>query len=166
MLWNPTFLMQRSECSGCLRSGFVLNWYSIATDPSTTTEEKKRGIFGKASRTKEAVKQSADEKVPEDVRDESSGSETKGRGMIGRIRGMRVIFIPAIRRAGIHLLYLRTAFLAGSPRSIKIALAMNSIVLKPSYRTNTSPPSAVTSSSIAERRLSLNARNTTIIRLA
>jgi len=77
----------------------------IATDPSTSAEEKKRGIFGKASRTKEAVKQSADEKVPEEIRDESSGSETKGRGMFERFRGMRVIPTLAIRRAGTHPWY-------------------------------------------------------------
>lgn len=82
-----------------LLSGLVLNWHSIATDPSTSAEEKKRGVFGRASRTKEAVKQSADEKVPEDIREESSGSETKGKGMFERFRGMRVTPTLAIRRA-------------------------------------------------------------------
>lgn len=69
----------------------VLNWHSIATDPSTSVEQKKRGLFGKASGTKEAVKQAADERIPEDIRDESSGSDTKGRGMFGRFRGITVI---------------------------------------------------------------------------
>ena len=60
-------------------------------DPSTGTEQKKWSLFEKASGTKEAVKQSADERIPEDVRDESSGSETKGKGMFGRFRGVKVI---------------------------------------------------------------------------
>jgi len=64
---------------------------SIVTDPSTGTEQKKRGLFEKASGTKEAVKQSADERIAEDIPDESSGSETKGKGIFDRIRGMRVI---------------------------------------------------------------------------
>ena len=100
-LWIPMSLAQRSECSECPLSGLVLNWHSIATDPSTSTEEKKRGIFGKASRTKEVVKQSADEKVPEEIRDESSGSETKGKGMFERFRGMRVIPTLAITELGL-----------------------------------------------------------------
>jgi len=61
----------------------------IARDPNASTEQKKRGLFDKASGTKEAVKQSADKNIPEDVREESSGSETKGRSMFGRFRGIK-----------------------------------------------------------------------------
>jgi len=37
------------------------------------------------------VKQSADEKIPEDIRDETSSSETKSKGLFGRLRGIKVI---------------------------------------------------------------------------
>jgi len=89
-----------------LTSCFVLNLHSIVTDPSTGTEEKKRGLFEKASGTKEAVKQSADEKIPEDIPDESSGSETKGKGFFERFRGMRVIPVSSSCSARIHLFCL------------------------------------------------------------
>ena len=91
------------SCSVYLTFCFVLNLHSIATDPSTSTEEKKRGLFEKASGTKEAVKQSADERIPEDIPDESSGSETKGKGFFERIRGMRVIRAFSSCSAGTHL---------------------------------------------------------------
>jgi len=60
----------------------------ITTDPSTSTEEKKRGLYDKASGTKEAMKQTADERIPEDLRDETSSSETKDKGLMGRLRGL------------------------------------------------------------------------------
>ena len=102
MPWIPTFLAQRSECSVNLIFGLVLNLHSIVTDPSTSTQQKKRSLFEKASGTKEAVKQSADERIPEDIRDESSGSETKDKTMLGRIRGMRVIPASPSCLAGTH----------------------------------------------------------------
>lgn len=68
----------------------MLTLHSIAADPTTSTEYKKQGLYDKASGTKEAVKQAADERIPEDVRDESSGSETREKGFIGKIRGIRV----------------------------------------------------------------------------
>lgn len=59
-------------------------------DPSTSTEQKKQGLYDKASGTKEAVKQAADDRIPEDVRDETSSSEIREKGLMGKIRGIRV----------------------------------------------------------------------------
>lgn len=61
----------------------------IATDPSMSTEQKKQGLYDKATGAREAVKQSADERVPEDIRDETSSSETKEKGLMGKIRGIK-----------------------------------------------------------------------------
>ena len=36
------------------------------------------------------MKQSAEERIPEDVRDDSSSSETRGKGVMGKIRGIKV----------------------------------------------------------------------------
>jgi len=86
-----------------LLSILALTRHSIARDPTTSTENKKRSLFDKASGTKEAVKQSADERIPEDVRDDSSGSETRGKGMLGKIRGFRVFLAALIfRQALMH----------------------------------------------------------------
>jgi hypothetical protein len=115
------------------------------------------------------VKQSADERIPEDVRGESSSSDskTKGKGMLGKFREIKVIRERATPSAETLLTLLhRTVSPTGYPRSTKIALAMNTIASRPSFQTSTSPRSAVTNSSIAERRSSSSARNTTIIRLA
>jgi hypothetical protein len=62
---------------------------NIATDPSISVEQKQRDLYGKASETKGALTQAADEKIPEDIRDESSGSETKEKGFMNKIRGLR-----------------------------------------------------------------------------
>ena len=51
------------------------------------------------------MKQSAEERIPEDVRDESSGSETKGKGMLGKIRGIKVITEGSTFSAGTHSSY-------------------------------------------------------------
>lgn len=62
----------------------------IATDPSTSAEQKKEGLYDKASGTKETVKQSADERVPRDDRsDETSSTEAKEKGWRGKLRGIR-----------------------------------------------------------------------------
>ena len=84
----------------------MLTWYRVVADPSTSTEQKKRGLYDKASGTKEAVKQSVDEKVPEDSNDESPSPETKGKSFFGRFRGMKVVPRPFTFRAGTHLFYL------------------------------------------------------------
>lgn len=73
-------------------------------DPSTSTGRKKQGLYDKASGTREALKQATDERIPEDIRDESSGSETREKGFIGKIRGIRVYLGPSASSAGTHIL--------------------------------------------------------------
>ena len=80
----------------------MLTFHSIAADPSTNTEEKKRDLYDKAYGTKETVKRSVDERVPEDVRDETSSTEAKDKGFMGRIRGMKVFFRGFISLAGTY----------------------------------------------------------------
>jgi hypothetical protein len=79
---------QLSEVRG-IADSHISDAKDIATDPSASTEQKKRSFFDRAYGTKEAVKQSADERIPEDIPDESSSSETKGRGFLGRLRGIK-----------------------------------------------------------------------------
>ena len=74
-------------------------------DPSTSTQQKKRGLFEKASGTKEAVKQSADEKIPGDASDEPSSPDTKNKSMFSRFRGIRVTIGRLTISTGTHRPY-------------------------------------------------------------
>lgn len=80
-----------------------LHHYSIATDPSTGAEQKKEGLYDKASEAKGTVKRSADERVPGDFRsDETSSTEAKEKGLMGKIRGIRVLLKSFTPSAAVH----------------------------------------------------------------